>query len=132
MLFEIWQRVCSYCGITCASRREGAPYALDAAEMVMDAHWSLPLEQLEPLSHRLVFYSWDPGKLGRYFHYAGNLLESVSNSEIFVAQALRRPDTALNIRMNQEMRSSGGFLYSWRKAFTHLGFAKRRFHQLGF
>ena len=50
--------------------------------MLVDAHWSLPLDRLEQVSHRLVFYSWDPGKLGRYFHYSGNLLESVSHSAL--------------------------------------------------
>ena len=41
-----------------------------------------------------------------------------------VAQALRRPKTALGVRVNQEMRSSGGFVFNWRKALTHLGFPK--------
>ena len=41
-----------------------------------------------------------------------------------VAQANLRPATALSIRMNQEMRSSGGFTFNWRKALTHLGMPK--------
>ena len=28
------------------------------------------------------------------------------------------------MRVNQEMRSSGGFVFNWRKALTHLGFPK--------
>ena len=130
-VFEVWRRVCAYCGMTCVMRREGEPYALgEGTELLLDAHWSLPLERLDQVSHRLVFYSWDPGKLGRYFHYSGNLLESVSNSEMTVAQANLRPVTALSIRMNQEMRSSGGFIYSWRKALLHLGFSKPAINKL--
>ena len=71
-----------------------------------------------------MFYHWDPGKMGRYFHYNGNLLRTVGASEQFIAQALRRPKTALGVRVNQEMRSSGGFVFNWRKALTHLGFPK--------
>ena len=69
-----------------------------------------------PSSYRLVFYYWDSGKLGRLFHFNGNLLESESATQEFVAQAMRRPNTALPVRVNQEMRSSGGFLFNWRKA----------------
>ena len=47
-----------------------------------------------------------------------------------VAQANLRPATALSIRMNQEMRSSGGFIYSWRKALLHLGFSKPAINKL--
>ena len=49
---------------------------------------------------------------------------------MIVAQANLRPATALSIRMNQEMRSSGGFIYSWRKALLHLGFSKPAINKL--
>ena len=54
----------------------------------------------------------------------------MSNSEMVVAQANLRPASALSIRMNQEMRSSGGFIYSWRKALLHLGFSKPAINKL--
>ena len=37
---------------------------------------------------------------------------------------LARPTTALATRVNQEMRSSGGFTFNFRRALTHLGFPK--------
>ena len=49
---------------------------------------------------------------------------------MIVAQANLRPATALSIRMNQEMRSSGGFIYSWRKVLLHLGFSKPAINKL--
>ena len=88
--------------------------------------WSLPLDNptLEKIPHRFVFYSWDPGKLGRYFHFNGNLLETVGPTEGIHAQAKQRTESSLNIRVNQEMRSGGGFIYSWRRALTHVGLSK--------
>lgn len=92
--------------------------------MLIDPHWSLPLSTLDRTPHKLLFYYWDPGKMGRFFHSNGNMLKTVSAAEQFVSQAMRRPETASVTRVNQEMRSSGGFTFNWRKALTHLGFPK--------
>jgi hypothetical protein len=62
--------------------------------------------------------------MGTNFNSNENMLEVVGAAEIFVAQAARRPWAALKVLVNQEMRSSGGFLFNWRKALTHLGFSK--------
>ena len=78
-VYVLWHRVCAYCGLVCRERAEGAPYVLgDGVDLLLDPHWSLPLDNptLEKIPHRFVFYSWDPGKLGRYFHFNGNLLET--------------------------------------------------------
>lgn len=129
-LLEVWRAICRHCALVCMMRREGAPYSLarGAAEppvdLLIDPHWSLPLERLDGVGHRLVFYAWDPGKMGRMFHHAGNMLEMVGPAERTVAQALRRPATAAVVQINKEMRSSGGFVYSWRKALGHLGMSK--------
>ena len=60
-----------------------------------------------------------------FYHYNGNLLKTIGATENLVAQALRRPATCVNVRVNQEMRNGGGFTYSWRKTLTHLGFSKQ-------
>ena len=45
----------------------GGAYALRDVDLLLDAHWSLPLSSLQgAVPHRLVFYYWDPGKMGRY------------------------------------------------------------------
>ena len=54
----------------------------------------------------------------------GNLLETVGPTEGIHAQAKQRTESSLNIRVNQEMRSGGGFIYSWRRALTHVGLSK--------
>ena len=126
-VYVLWHRVCAYCGLVCRERAEGAPYVLgDGVDLLLDPHWSLPLDNptLEKIPHRFVFYSWDPGKLGRYFHFNGNLLETVGPTEGIHAQAKQRTESSLNIRVNQEMRSGGGFIYSWRRALTHVGLSK--------
>ena len=123
-MHAVWLAVCKQCGLMCAVRGVGKPYALRDLDLLLDAHWALPLHRLHDLPHRLVFYYWDPGKMGRYFHFNGNLLVSVGATASLVAQAQREPETALGVRVNQELRSSGGFIYSWRRALTHLGFSK--------
>lgn len=87
-------------------------------------HWVLPLERLDPLVYRLAIYSWDPGKMGRFFHYSGNLLEGIGATERVVAESVHRPNTSMTIRINQEMRNSGGFIYNWRKVLNHFGMSK--------
>ena len=82
------------------------------------------------MQHRLLFYYWDPGKLGRYFHYNAHILETVGVTENFVAQAMWRPWTSISVRVNQEMRSSGGFVFNWRKVLTHFGFSKPAIHKV--
>ena len=72
----------------------------------------------------MVFYYWDPGKMGTYFHFNGNLLQTVGATQSFVAQAQRRPSSALTVRVNQELRSSGGFLFNMRKVLSLFGFPK--------
>jgi len=131
---EVWRGICERCGIVCIQRLEGAAYTLAApgppVDLLIDTHWSLPLSEIDTLPHRLVFYAWDPGKLGRNFHYAGNMLETVGPSERIVAQALRRPATSLFVQINKEMRSSGGFVFSWRKVLSHLGMTKLAIQKL--
>ena len=124
LLWEVWQGICRLCNLRCKVRQPGEPYALAKADVLIDPHWSLPLTSLDRVPHRLLFYYWDPGKMGRYFHFNGNMLQTVGAAELFVSQAMRRPKTALGVRVNQEMRSTGGFTFNWRKALTHLGFPK--------
>jgi hypothetical protein len=121
---HIWESICRDCSLRCSVRQPGEPYALAGTDVVIDQHWSLPLAELDATPHRLIFHHWDPGKMGKYFHLNGNLLETIRVTEDFVAQAMRRPETALTFQVNKEMRSSGGFVYSWRKALTHLGFIR--------
>jgi len=120
----IWEGICRQCGMRLVVRQPGQPYRLDEADVLLDLYWSMPLSTLDSTSHRLVFYHWDPGKMGRYFHYHENMLEVVGASENFVAQAGRRPWASLSVLVNQEMRSSGGFLFNWRKVLQHFGFSK--------
>lgn len=120
----IWDSICRYCQLKCARRTEGAAYVLQNVHMLIDEHMSLPLEELDGLDYRLVLYTWDPGKMGRFFHYDGTMLETIGATERVVAQSLRHPETSVMIRINQEMRSSGGFFFSWRKVLSHLGFSK--------
>jgi len=120
----VWEGICKQCDLRMVVRDPGEPHRLDTADVFLDRHWALPLSLVDGLPHRMVFYHWDPGKMGRHFHYNENMLEVVGTSENFAAQVSRRPWASLNILVNQEMRSSGGFLYSWRKALTHLGFTK--------
>lgn len=61
--------------------------------------------------------------MGVFFHFDGNLLETIGVAERVAAQVLNRPDTSLNVRINQEMRNSGGFVYTWRKVLRHIGFS---------
>ena len=119
-----WSGICKQCSLRCKWRSQGSPYTLSEVDVLIDPFWALPLDEIDHVPHRMLFYYWDPGKMGRYFHYNGNLLRTVGASEQFIAQALRRPKTALGVRVNQEMRSSGGFVFNWRKALTHLGFPK--------
>ena len=121
---HIWQDICRHCRFKCSRRAEGAAHVLRDVHVLIDDHMSLPLSELDGLPYRLVLYSWDPGKMGRYFHYDGALLETIGVTERVVAQTLRRPGTSINVRVNQEMRSGGGFLYSWRKVLSHLGLSK--------
>jgi len=124
-MVAIWQGVCKHCGLTCAQRREGGPYDLqDQVDILIDLHWSLPLVKLSNVSHRLVYYYWDSGKMGRYFHFAGNLLDMVGANARFIAEGNARPASSILFRINQEMRNAGGFIYSWRKALQHLGMSK--------
>lgn len=137
-LSRIWGGICQECGLVCAQRREGAPYTLSSpggqggplVDVLLDMHWALPLRRLDDVPHRLVFYSWDPGKLGRHFHYAGNMLEMAGPAERVVAQTEQRPETSVYIQINKEMRSSGGFVYSWRRALAHLGMPKPAIQRL--
>mmetsp|Transcript_27588 Transcript_27588/g.72926 ORF Transcript_27588/g.72926 Transcript_27588/m.72926 type:complete len:775 (-) Transcript_27588:35-2359(-) len=121
---QIWQDVCRYCHFKCSRRAVGARYVLRDAHLLMDEHMALPLSALDNLPYRLVLYSWDPGKMGRFFHYDSALLETIGATERIVAQTLQRPGTSLTVRINQEMRSGGGFLYCWRKVLGHLGLTK--------
>jgi hypothetical protein len=122
-ILSIWTAVCMYCELRCATRKQGAPYALSGVDMLIDPSWTLPLQRIHGLPHRIVFYSWDPGKMGRLFHFYGGLLETVGTTEMLVNQ-VARDSSGRNIRINQEMRSSGGFLFSWRAALAHFGVAK--------
>ena len=126
----VWQDLCRHCQFICARRSNGAPYALGEVHVVLDEHMSLPLTQLESLPYRLVVYSWDPGKMGRFFHYNGNLLEAIGATENLVAQASRNPATCMSVRVNQEMRNGGGFIYNWRKVLAHLGFTKQAINKV--
>lgn len=121
---QIWRDICRHCHLKCTRRADGEKYALSEIHLLIDDHMSLPLSGLDSLPHRLVLYSWDPGKMGRFFHFNGNLLETIGATERIAAQVLLRPSTSVNVRINQEMRNSGGFLYSWRKVLSHLGFSK--------
>jgi len=121
---QIWEGISRQCDLRLVVRQPGDPYRLDDADVLLDRHWALPLSTLDGLPHRIVFYHWDPGKMGRYFHFNENMLEIVGATENFVAQGTRRPWASLSVLVNQEMRSSGGFLYNWRKALLHLGFSK--------
>ncbi len=129
-MHTIWQEILcgspahGSCGLRCAVRRTGAPFDLRSVDVLLDAHWALPLSKLDGVPHRLLFYYWDAGKMGRFFHFNGNMLETVGNTERFVAEVARRSGTALAVRINQEMRSSGGFAFSFRKALSHLGLSK--------
>lgn len=132
---SIWGGICQECGLVCAQRREGAPYTLGSfggqpVDVLLDMHWALPLRRLDDLPHRLVFYSWDPGKLGRYFHFAGNMLQMAGPAERVVAQTVQRPETSVYVQINKEMRSSGGFVFSWRRALAHLGMPKPAIQKL--
>ena len=69
-------------------------YAFADVDVLIDPHWSLPLERLDRVSYRMLYYFWDPGKMGRYFHYNGNLLRTISATERFVAQAQARDVSA--------------------------------------
>jgi len=121
---HIWQDICRYCQLKCTRRTDGAGYVLRDVHMLLDDHMSLPLAEIDHLPYRLVLYSWDPGKMGRYFHYDGTILETIGVTERAVSETMRRPTSCLNVRINQEMRSGGGFLFSWRKVLGHLGLAK--------
>ena len=121
---QIWGDICRHCHLKCSKRAEGGAYTLPESQLLIDNHISLPLAKFDEAPHRLVLYSWDPGKMGRFFHYNGNLLETIGVTERIVAQVNNRPVTSMNVRVNQEMRNGGGFLYSWRKALGHLGFSK--------
>jgi len=121
---QIWQDICRHCRFKCSRRTKGAAYVLRDTHVLIDDHMSLPLSELDDLPYRLVLYTWDPGKMGRYFHYDGTLLETIGATERVVAQMLQRQGTSLTVRINQEMRSGGGFLYSWRKVLSHLGLSK--------
>ena len=120
----VWEGIALHCDLRLVVRQPAEPYLLDGVDVFLDGHWALPLSTLDGLPHRLVFYHWDLGKMGTNFHSNENMLEVVGAAEIFVAQAARRPWAALKVLVNQEMRSSGGFLFNWRKALTHLGFSK--------
>ena len=132
LMHRIWSQICDHCALRCHVRKVGEPYSLRASDVLIDPHWALPLDAMynkKPTStaaaFRMVFYHWDPGKMGKYFHFNGNLLETVGAAESFAAQAMRTPrGMAMVVRVNQEMRSSGGFVFNWRKVLTHLGFAK--------
>ena len=121
---RVWEGIAQQCGLRVSVRQPGEPYSLNEADVLLDPHWSLPLSKLDGVAHRLVFYYWDPGKMGQYFHYNADMLEVVGATEQFVAQATWRPWASLVVRVNQEMRSSGGFIFCWRKALSHLGFSK--------
>ena len=127
---HIWHGICLQCGLRCAVRASGRDYTLRDVDVLIDAHWSLPLSALDGVPHRLAFYYWDPGKLGRYFHYNAHILETVGVTENFVAQAMWRPWTSISVRVNQEMRSSGGFVFNWRRVLTHFGFSKPAIHKV--
>jgi len=129
MMGEIWRGICKQCAFRCAQRHEGGEYALQDIDLLIDMHWSLPLERLQNISHRLIFYHWDAGKMGRFYHYSGNLLEAVGATYTIVAQALQNFGAKM-FRINQEMRNGGGFVYSWRKALGHLGMTKLAINKL--
>lgn len=120
---RIWDRICSFCQLQCSRRSAGQPYVLRETHMLIDDHISLPLSELDGLSYRLVLYSWDPGKMGQFFHYNGALLETIGATERVIGEAIRRPGSSVIVRINQEMRS-GNFVYSWRRALLHFGFSK--------
>ena len=126
MMHTMWRAVCQHCGLRCKKRAPGEAYTLHDVDLLMDGHWAMPLDQLEDsgVAYRMVFYHWDSGKMGTYFHFNGNLLQTVGATQGFVAQAQRRENVALTVRVNQELRSSGGFLFNMRKALTLFGFAK--------
>jgi len=126
----IWEGICSTCALKCTTRAEGAPYALGDSDVYVDMHWSLPLQQMDSERHKFVFYSWDPGKMGRFFHFSGNLLEMVGVMERIVAEVQLRPSMALHVKFNQEMRNTGGFIYSWRKLLGHFGMTKPAINKL--
>ena len=123
LMQHIWTLICKHCSLRCHVRVAWARRTPSRTpDVLIDAHWALPLDQIDALAYRLVFYHWDPGKMGKYFHFNGNLLATVGAAETFAAQAMRRPRTAMSVRVNQEMRSSGGFVFNWRKSLMHLGF----------
>jgi hypothetical protein len=126
MLRAMWSAVCKHCNLRCRVRAPGESYQLKDVDVLIDGHWALPLERLEAARkpYRMVFYYWDPGKMGTYFHFNGNLLQTVGATQSFVAQAQRRPSSALTVRVNQELRSSGGFLFNMRKVLSLFGFPK--------
>jgi len=93
-------------------------------------HWSLPLGLLDGGRHKFVFYSWDPGKMGRFFHFSGNLLETVGAMERIVSEVKQFPAMSLHVKFNQEMRNTGGFIYSWRKVLGHFGMTKPAINKL--
>jgi len=124
LLLQMWEAICRQCDLRLEVRRPGQPYRLSGADVLLDPHWSMPLSALDGVPYRLLFYYWDSGKLGRYLHHNADMLETVGATENFVAQAMWRPWTSLSVRVNQEMRSSGGFMFNWRKALTHFGFNK--------
>jgi len=121
---QIWNDICRHCHLKCMVRAEGKIYALSDVHLLIDEHMALPLSEVDDVPYRLVLYSWDPGKMGRFFHYNGNLLETIGVTERIAAQVLRRPGSSMNVRVNQEMRNAGGFMYCWRKVLGHLGFSK--------
>ena len=124
LIHAVWHSICKHCDLRCAVRTPGASYSLRDLDVLIDGHWALPLARLDGVPHRMVLYYWDAGKMGTYFHYNGNLLQTVGAMESFVAQAQARPGTAISVRVNQELRSSGGFLYNFRKVLTLFGFPK--------
>jgi len=120
---QMWERICAVCQLKCSRRAVGDAYLLNDVQVLIDEHVALPLAELDGLHYRLVLYSWDPGKMGRFFHFDATLLETIGATERIVAQTFRRREASVVVRINQEMRT-GGFLYSWRKVLIHLGFAK--------
>jgi hypothetical protein len=126
IVHRMWRAVlCGHCRLRCAVRRPGQSPQLSDVDVLLDAHWALNLSSLDAVPNRLIFYHWDAGKLGKFYHFFGNLLETVGTTERFVAQARRRPDSAMTVRLNQEMRSGGGFVFSARKSLRHLGLSPR-------
>ena len=55
-------------------------------QVLIDPAWVLPLSAIAGVSHRFLFYHWDTGKLGRYFHFKGDLLATVGATERMVGQ----------------------------------------------